>query len=77
MPKINVYLPDDLAAAVRDAQVPVSAVCQNALERAVENDLATHADLVGRDAPFEEVGDLLDVLKIHEGERISSAVTFG
>lgn len=35
MPKINVYLPDDLAAAVRDAQVPVSAVCQRALERAV------------------------------------------
>ena len=37
MPKINVYLPDDLAAAVRDAQVPVSAVCQSALERAVRD----------------------------------------
>lgn len=35
MPKINVYLPEGLAAAVRDAQVPVSAVCQSALERAV------------------------------------------
>jgi ATP-dependent Clp protease ATP-binding subunit ClpC len=35
MPKINVYLPDDLADAVRDAQLPVSAVCQAALERAV------------------------------------------
>ncbi len=35
MPKINVYLPDDLASAVRDAQVPVSAICQSALERAV------------------------------------------
>jgi ATP-dependent Clp protease ATP-binding subunit ClpA/post-segregation antitoxin (ccd killing protein) len=35
VPKINVYLPDDLAAAVRDANVPVSAVCQSALERAV------------------------------------------
>jgi ATP-dependent Clp protease ATP-binding subunit ClpC len=35
MPKVNVYLPDDLAAAVRDAQLPVSAVCQAALERAV------------------------------------------
>src|SRR5207249_11720604 len=33
----NVYLPDDLAAAVRDAQVPVSAVCQSALERAVRD----------------------------------------
>ena len=37
MPKINVYLPDDLAAAVRDAQLPVSAVCQSALERAVRD----------------------------------------
>ena len=31
MPKINVYLPDDLAAAVKEANVPVSAVCQAAL----------------------------------------------
>ncbi|MDQ1435976.1 MAG: hypothetical protein QOF59_2792, partial [Actinomycetota bacterium] len=26
MPKVNVYLSDELAAAVRDAQVPVSAI---------------------------------------------------
>lgn len=37
MPKINVYLPDDIAEAVRDAQIPVSAVCQAALERAVRD----------------------------------------
>jgi ATP-dependent Clp protease ATP-binding subunit ClpC len=36
MPKINVYLPDDLAAAVRAADVPVSAVCQRALTDAVQ-----------------------------------------
>src|SRR5438477_12949457 len=54
MPKINVYLPDDLAAAVRDAHVPVSAVCQNALERAVRDvtslratDVAPHEDHPG------------------------------
>ncbi len=35
MPKINVYLPDELATAVRDAQLPVSAICQAALERSV------------------------------------------
>ncbi len=35
MPKINVYLPDDLADAVRDAGIPVSPVCQRALELAV------------------------------------------
>jgi ATP-dependent Clp protease ATP-binding subunit ClpA len=37
MPKINVYLPDELAAAVRDAQLPVSGICQAALERAVRD----------------------------------------
>lgn len=35
MPKINVYLPDELAAAVRDAAIPVSPVCQKALSEAV------------------------------------------
>ena len=35
MPKINVYLPDDLADAVRDTGLPVSAICQRALEFAV------------------------------------------
>lgn len=35
MPKVNIYLPDDLADAVKDAGVPVSAVCQRALEQAV------------------------------------------
>src|SRR3954467_3518744 len=37
MPKVNVYLPDALADAVKDAQVPVSAICQAALERAVRD----------------------------------------
>jgi ATP-dependent Clp protease ATP-binding subunit ClpA len=36
MPKINVYLPDALASAVKDTGVPVSAVCQAALSDAVE-----------------------------------------
>jgi ATP-dependent Clp protease ATP-binding subunit ClpA len=37
MPKINVYLPDELAAAVKEAQLPVSAICQAALEKAVRD----------------------------------------
>jgi len=40
VPKINVYLPDDLADAVRQANVPVSAVCQQALEEAVRRVMA-------------------------------------
>ncbi len=35
MPKINVYLPDELADAVKTAGIPVSAICQRALEQAV------------------------------------------
>lgn len=36
MPKINVYLPDDLAAAVREAGLSVSPICQRALTEAVQ-----------------------------------------
>ncbi|GAA0499798.1 hypothetical protein Ade02nite_96370 [Paractinoplanes deccanensis] len=36
MPKINVYLPDDLADSVRESGIPVSAICQRALEQAVQ-----------------------------------------
>lgn len=43
MPKINVYLPDDLADAVRDTGIPVSAVCQQALEQAVRRVTAVRA----------------------------------
>jgi ATP-dependent Clp protease ATP-binding subunit ClpA len=35
MPKINVYLSDELAEAVKDAGLPVSPICQRALEVAV------------------------------------------
>lgn len=35
VPKINVYVPDELAEAVKEADIPVSAVCQRALETAV------------------------------------------
>ncbi|MDX6644676.1 MAG: hypothetical protein QOK40_403 [Miltoncostaeaceae bacterium] len=35
MPKVNVYLPGGLAAAVREAGIAVSPVCQRALEKEV------------------------------------------
>ncbi|MDQ2727369.1 MAG: ATP-dependent Clp protease ATP-binding subunit [Actinomycetota bacterium] len=35
MPKINVYLSDELARAVREVDIPVSSVCQHALADAV------------------------------------------
>jgi ATP-dependent Clp protease ATP-binding subunit ClpC len=47
MPKINVYLPDDLAEAVRVSGVPVSAVCQRALTEAVRRVTAIRAAVIG------------------------------
>ena len=47
MPKINVYLPDDLAEAVKEAGIPVSAVCQRALEQAVRRVTAIRETVLG------------------------------
>ncbi|CAL9343379.1 hypothetical protein SUDANB121_00327 [Nocardiopsis dassonvillei] len=48
MPKINVYLPEDLAEAVRDSGIPVSAVCQRALEHEVRRLAAAREAVRGR-----------------------------
>src|ERR1700754_2452299 len=46
MPKVNVYLPDDLADAVRDTGLPVSSICQRALEQAVRRTTAIRQALL-------------------------------
>jgi len=43
-------------------------------EVVVEAHRAAHPDLVGGDAALEEVGQLLHVLQLHEGERVGRAV---
>ncbi|GGP62402.1 ATP-dependent Clp protease ATP-binding subunit [Saccharothrix coeruleofusca] len=43
MPKINVYLPDELAEQVKQSGVPVSAICQRALEQSVRRVAAIRA----------------------------------
>jgi ATP-dependent Clp protease ATP-binding subunit ClpA len=53
MPKINIYLPDDLASAVREARIPVSAVCQRALADAVRA-----ADSAVGDRPIPDESNL-------------------
>jgi ATP-dependent Clp protease ATP-binding subunit ClpC len=58
VPKINVYLPDDLADAVRDSGVPVSAVCQRALEQAVRRVTAIREIAVGDLDPEAATGPL-------------------
>jgi ATP-dependent Clp protease ATP-binding subunit ClpC len=55
MPKINVYLPDDLAEAVKEADMPVSAICQAALEHAVRR-LAAIRQLVAGDLDIDALG---------------------
>ncbi|WNV84271.1 Clp protease N-terminal domain-containing protein [Umezawaea sp. Da 62-37] len=47
MPKINVYLPDELADAVKESGVPVSAICQRALEQSVKRVTAIRATVLG------------------------------
>jgi ATP-dependent Clp protease ATP-binding subunit ClpA len=46
MPKINVYLPDDLAEGVKATGVPVSAICQRALEQSVRRVAAIRATML-------------------------------
>jgi ATP-dependent Clp protease ATP-binding subunit ClpC len=58
MPKINVYLPDELAEAVKDLSIPVSVVCQHALQHAVRRMTA-----VRESARLDlDLGDALDRL---------------
>jgi ATP-dependent Clp protease ATP-binding subunit ClpC len=47
MPKINVYLPDDLAESVKETGLPVSAICQRALELSVKRVTAIRAAVIG------------------------------
>lgn len=51
MSKVNVYLPDDLADSVKETGLPVSAICQRALEQSVKRVTAIRAvgDLTGSD----------------------------
>ena len=66
MPKINVYLPDQLASAVKDAGVPVSAVCQAALSEAVERVGRTRGAIAALRDPAAPAGVLR---RIGEGIR--------
>lgn len=47
MPKVNVYLPDELADAVKANNLPLSAICQRALEQSVKRVTAIRATVLG------------------------------
>jgi hypothetical protein len=59
LPKINVYLPDDLAEQVKARDLPVSAICQNALRK--ELDKMQTKQLTGMEEIQVEIGDPRDV----------------
>src|SRR5436190_563127 len=56
--------------------MPVLIFLALCLESFAEANLARDGDLIGRDAAFEEVCEFLDVLKVHEGERVFCTVNF-
>ncbi|MGF1427901.1 Clp protease N-terminal domain-containing protein [Kitasatospora sp. LaBMicrA B282] len=58
MPKINVYLPDDLAEAVKEAGLTVSPICQRALEQAVRRVTAIRAAAAHDPRELDEAGRL-------------------
>lgn len=67
MPKINVYLSDELAEAVRAAGLPVSPICQRALETAVRRVTA-----IREVADKMELGDLDDDASVEELSRFTA-----
>ena len=80
MPKINVYLPDDLADTVKELNIPVSAICQRALEGSVKR-IAAIRVLTVEDLRRENTSQFTDrawnALRIAaqsaEGSRIGTA----
>ena len=82
MPKINVYLPDDLADSVKDIGLPVSAICQRALEQSVKRVSAIRSvgNLAGTDptaglASFtQRARDVVTLAITAAGERGSAEV---
>jgi ATP-dependent Clp protease ATP-binding subunit ClpA len=58
VPKINVYLPDDLAEAVKETGVPVSAICQRALEASVRRVTAIRQATLA-EVPLDDPGGRL------------------
>ncbi|HEY5092003.1 MAG TPA: Clp protease N-terminal domain-containing protein [Acidimicrobiales bacterium] len=77
MPKINVYLPDDLAAAVRESGISVSPVCQRALVEEVRLVGSIRSTVAGlRSIPFGVEGSSVASEHVwgHMTERLRDAL---
>jgi ATP-dependent Clp protease ATP-binding subunit ClpA len=76
VPKINVYLPDDLADAVKEMGVPVSAICQRALEASVRRVTAIRQATLGEvhlDDPAGRMAHLTAKARAAVGLAVGSA----
>jgi ATP-dependent Clp protease ATP-binding subunit ClpC len=78
MPKINVYVSDELAAAVKQAGIPVSPVCQHALEAAVRKvvaarEMAEKVDFTDEDNLMSRLSNLTEKANraLREGVRLA------
>jgi ATP-dependent Clp protease ATP-binding subunit ClpA len=77
VPKINVYLPDDLAAAVRESGVSVSRVCQRALAEEVRLVGSIRSTMAGlRSLPFDIDGSSVSSEQVwfHMTQRLKDAM---
>ncbi len=70
MPKLTIYLSDDLAAAVKDAGISVSPVCQRALEQEVRSMRATTIE-------DEDIAKAARRLAAEEKEEVTEARAVG
>lgn len=92
VPKINVYLPDDLAEAVKDAGIPVSPLCQhvlqlavrsvNSVREAVHGDIAATTDVTSRllrytDRARDAVGRAVDTARDSGAPAVDSGHLLG
>ena len=73
MPKVSVYLPDELAERVRDAKLPVSAICQAALGEALRQATLAVDPFVDPDAALPPDFEIEGVMVRHFGAAVHLA----
>jgi ATP-dependent Clp protease ATP-binding subunit ClpC len=74
MPKINVYLSDELAEAVRAAGIPVSPVCQQALQLAVRKVAAIRETTAKMDLDTDDVADRFQNFTAKANQAVTNAL---
>jgi ATP-dependent Clp protease ATP-binding subunit ClpA len=78
VPKINVYLPDELAAAVKAVDLPVSAICQKALADAVRTvGRARQGIKALRDPSFDPSPEFVDRVTARMTARLRGVLATG